>query len=130
MSHNFLQLNSSKTEAIQIGTPHQVQSSPITTISFSSQAIPLSTSVTNLGVKLDPQLTFVNHIKHLYKTCFFHIKNISKLQPFLTFSDAEKLVHALTSRLDYCNSLLIGIPNKHLQKLQFIHSFRTVLPEL
>ena len=57
MSHNFLQLNSSKTEAIQIGTPYQVQSSPITIISFSGQDIPLSTTVTNLGVKLDPQLT-------------------------------------------------------------------------
>ena len=123
MSQNFLQLNTSKTEAIQIGTPHQVQSSLITTISFSGQDIPLSTTVTNLGVKLDPQLTFANHIKHLYKTCFFHIKNISKLRPFLSFSDAEKLIHALiSSRLDYCNSLLIGIPNKNLQKLQFIQN--------
>ena len=123
MSQNFLQLNTSKTEAIQIGNPHQVQSSLITTISFSGQDIPLSTTVTNLGVKLDPQLTFANHIKHLYKTCFFHIKNISKLRPFLSFSDAEKLVHALiSSRLDYCNSLLIGIPNKNLQKLQFIQN--------
>ncbi|KAK0156418.1 hypothetical protein N1851_000288 [Merluccius polli] len=70
-----------------------------------------SCCLTNLGVKLDPQLTFTNHIKHLYKTCFFHIKNISKLHPFLTFSDAEKLVHALIScRLDYCNSLLIATP--------------------
>ena len=94
MDEVFLQLNSSKTEAIQFGTPHQVQSSPITTISFSSQDIPLSTPVTNLGVRLDPQLTFKLRQK-LYKTCFFHIKNISKLHPFFDFSDAEKLVHAL-----------------------------------
>jgi hypothetical protein len=65
MSHNFLQLNSSITEAIQIGTPHQVQSSPITTISFSVQDIPLSTTVSTLVVKLDPQLNFANHTKHL-----------------------------------------------------------------
>src|SRR4029434_11011616 len=30
MSNNFLQLNSSKTEALLVGTPHQVQSSSLT----------------------------------------------------------------------------------------------------
>ena len=52
MKHNFLQLNSSKTEAILVGTPHQLRSSTITSITFTGQDIPLSTSVTNLGVKI------------------------------------------------------------------------------
>ncbi|CAJ1055014.1 kinesin-like protein KIF13A, partial [Xyrichtys novacula] len=50
MGHNFLQLNSSKTEAILVGTPHQIQSSTITSITFSGSHIPLSSAVTNLGV--------------------------------------------------------------------------------
>ena len=50
MKHNFLQLNSSKTEVILVGTLHKIQSSSITNIMFSGQVIPLSTSVTNLGV--------------------------------------------------------------------------------
>lgn len=38
----------------------------------------------------------------------------------LTLADAEKLVHTfVSSRLDYCNALLIGIPNKSLQRLQY-----------
>lgn len=123
MEHNFLQLNSSKTEAILIGTPHQIKSSSITSITFSGTNIPLSSTVTNLGVKIDSQLTFEAHINYLCKTSFYHLRNISKLRPILTFSDAEKLVHAfVSSRLDYCNALLIGIPGKSLQRLQYIQN--------
>ncbi|XP_032378159.1 uncharacterized protein LOC116693354 [Etheostoma spectabile] len=121
LQQNFLQLNSSKTEAILIGTPHQVRSSTITSINLSGQNIPLSTSATNLGVKMDSHLAFEAHIKHLCKTSFFHLRNIAKLRPTLTPADAEKLVHAfVSSRLDYCNALLTGIPEKSLQKLQYI----------
>ncbi|XP_038561846.1 tumor protein p53-inducible protein 11b isoform X1 [Micropterus salmoides] len=122
MKQNFLQLNSSKTEAILVGTPHRVWSSDIISITFSGQNIPLSTSATNLGVKMDSHLTFEAHIKHLCKT-FFYLRNIAKLRPTLTPADAEKLVHAfVSSRLDYCNALLTGIPEKSLQKLQYIQN--------
>ncbi len=57
MSQNFLQLNGSKTEAILVGTPHQIQTSVIFRCYFFCQNIPLSTSVTNLGVKMDSHLT-------------------------------------------------------------------------
>ncbi len=72
---------------------------------------------------MDLQLTFEDHIKHLCMTSFFHLGNIAKLHPMLTFVDAEKLVHAfVSSRLDYCNALLIGIRGKSLQKLQYIQN--------
>ncbi|KAI3374526.1 hypothetical protein L3Q82_021012, partial [Scortum barcoo] len=42
---------------------------------------------------------------------------------FLSQSDAEKLVHAfVSSRLDYCNSLLSGCPNKSLKTLQLVQN--------
>ena len=64
-----------------------------------------------------------SHIKHLCKTTFYHLRNISKLCPTLTLSDAEKLVHAfISSRLDYCNSLFYGITGKNIQKLQYIQN--------
>src|SRR4029434_9007803 len=62
MRNNFLQLNSSKTEALLVGTPQQVQSSSITHLTFDNQVIPLSSTVTNL-VRFDPHLTFNDHIK-------------------------------------------------------------------
>ena len=123
MNNNFLQLNSNKTEALLLGTPHQVQSSAISQLTFDSQEIPLSHSVTNLGVQFDPHLTFSNHIQNLCKTSFYHLRNISKLRPTLTLPDAEKLVHAfISSRLDYCNGLFFGIPGKNVQRLQYIQN--------
>lgn len=72
---------------------------------------------------MDPQLTFESDIIHLCKTSLYHFRNIAKLCPILSLSDAEKLVHAfISSRLDYCNALLIGIPSKSLQTLQYIQN--------
>lgn len=123
MNGNFLQLNSSKTEGLLVGTPHQIRSFPISQFLFDGKIITLSSSVTNLGVQLDAQLTYSGHIKHLCKTSFYQLRKISKLRPLLTLPDAEKLVHAfISSRLDYCNGLFVGIPAKDIQKLQYIQN--------
>ncbi len=82
-----------------------------------------SSTVTNLGVILDSNLSFENHISHVTKTAFFHLKNIAKLRNMLTISDAEKLVHAfMTSRLDYCNALLGGCSASSINKLQIVQN--------
>ncbi len=74
----------------------------------------LPPTVKNLGVILDSNLSFENHISNVTKTTFFHLRNIAKLRNMLSVSDAEKLVHAfMTSRLDYCNALLVLV--LHLQ---------------
>ncbi len=77
----------------------------------------------NLGVILDSDLSFENHISNITKTAFFHLRNISKLRNMLSVSDAEKLVHAFrTSRLDYCNALIGGCPASSINKLQIVHN--------
>ena len=61
-------------------------------------------------------------IKHMAKSAYAVIRKISHLRKFLNNTTTEKLVHAfLTSRLDYCNSLLYGIPDNllnHIQRFQ------------
>ncbi len=68
-------------------------------------------------------LSFENHISHVTKTAFFHLRNIAKLLNMLSVSDAEKLVHAfMTSRLDYCNALLGDCPASSINKLQIVQN--------
>ncbi|XP_069393581.1 uncharacterized protein, partial [Paralichthys olivaceus] len=56
-------------------------------------------------------------------TAFFHLRNITKIRNILSKQDAEKLVHAfVTSRLDYCNSLLAGLPASAAKPLQRIQN--------
>ena len=74
MTQNLLQLNSNKTEAMLIGSPHQLQSSSVNSV-FSGQI--------NLGVRFEPNVSFEQHIQQLCKTAFFHLRNIVKLLPLL-----------------------------------------------
>ncbi len=76
-----------------------------------------------MGVILDSNLSFENHISNVTKTAFIHLRNIAKLWNMLPVSDAEKLVHAfMTSRLDYCNALLGGCPASSINKLQIVQN--------
>ena len=56
------------------------------------------------------------------KSAFYRLRKIRLIRKHLTFDAAQLLVQALvTSKLDYCNSLLYGLPknvNKQLQRLQ------------
>ena len=52
-----------------------------------------------------------------------NLHNICRIRKFLTQEITEKLIHAfVTSRLDYCNSLLYGLPSNLLAKLQRVQN--------
>ncbi len=81
-----------------------------------------STSVRNLGVIFDDQLTFKEHIAKTARSCRFALHN-TKIRPFLTEHAAQLLVQALVvSRLDYCNALLAGLPSNAIKPLQMIQN--------
>ncbi len=118
MTNNFLLLNSDKTEILLIGPKNSTQILLDYNLQLDGCAV-TSSKVKNLGVILDSNLSFENHISHVTKTAFFYLRNIAKLRNMLPVSDAEKLVHAfMTSRPDYCNALLGGCPASSINKLQ------------
>ncbi|KAI2646255.1 hypothetical protein H4Q32_024563 [Labeo rohita] len=79
--------------------------------------------VRNLGVILESDLSFSSHVKAVTKSAYYHLKNIARIRCFVSSQDLEKLVHAfITSRVDYCNGLLTGLPKKTIRQLQLIQN--------
>ena len=62
-------------------------------------------------------------VKKMCQTAYFHIRNINSIRRLLSHEAAATLVHAfITSRLDDGNSLLYGINDCLLKKLQLIQN--------
>ncbi|KAJ8006785.1 hypothetical protein DPEC_G00110820 [Dallia pectoralis] len=106
MTENFLLLNSDKTEMLVLGPKKQRDLLTDLTLNLNGCIVISQKTVKSLGVTLDPDLSFDDHIKYISRTAFFlH----SKIRNYLSKIDAEKLIHAfVTSRLDYCNVLFSG----------------------
>ncbi|KAJ8408913.1 hypothetical protein AAFF_G00247310 [Aldrovandia affinis] len=83
----------------------------------------MSQSARSLGVTLDNQLCFSGHIAAITQTCRFSLHKIRRIQHFLTQEATQLLVQTLLiSRLDYCNSLLAGLPACAIKPLQLVQN--------
>ncbi len=123
MTSNFLLLNSEKTEVLII-RPQTIACNNLDHyLILDGCSVNSSSSVRNLGVLFDSNLSFEKHVSSICKTAFFHLKNVSKLRPMLSMSNAEILINAfMTSRLDYCNALLGGCSARLINKLQLVQN--------
>lgn len=119
MQSNRLSLNPSKTQFMRCATTRrltQLSSSPIT---FCGQQIWPVSSVRNLGVTVDSSLSFCTHVNRVVSSCFYQLRRIKSSLKALPLETAKTLVNCfVVSRLDYCNSLLAGVPQTTLDRLQ------------
>ena len=123
MSINRLKLNTDKTQAIWVGTRQQLEKISIREIRLGSTAVAVSTVVSDLGVTVDSQLTMADHVAAVRRSCFFQLRQLKSIRSSLTTDAAKTLVHAfVSSRLDYCNSLLAGVTGGLLKKLQSVQN--------
>ena len=122
LSNNLL-LNDKKTEFLICGTPQQVSKLQTENIKVINANICPVDAARNLGVWFESHLTFNRHISDVCKNSFYHLFNIRHIRKHLTRESTEKIIHAfITSRLDYCNSLFLGLPDNQLSKLQRVQN--------
>ena len=94
-----------------LGTKQQLAKVDINSITVGESVVNTKPVVRNLGSWFDSQLSMSTHISKLCSSAFFHLHNISRIRKFLSPVETKSLVHAfVTSRVDYCNSLLYGLP--------------------
>ena len=120
LSFNRLSLNPSKMEFLIIGTPQQRAKLDFTPFTFLNTTIPCSPCVRNLGVLFESDLSLDKHISTICKNSYQYIRQI---RPVLDQNSSILLANALfTQRLDFCNSLYIGLPKSSLNKLQLVQN--------
>ena len=123
MLMNKLKLNGSKTEAVIFHPPRTSVNYQQLSINVGNDRIDISQEMKSLGVTLDCRMKLAKHVNLTTRTAFFHLRRISRVRKQLNRSISETLVNCfITSRLDYCNSLLVALPNCTIQKLQYVQN--------
>ena len=118
MKASFLKLNGDKTEVLVI-TPPSVTSSIIPSVDICGASIMCSDCVRNLGVLFDDKLNYHQHIKSVCAKAYYQLHLIGRVRRYINEDATRALVQAnVTSRLDYCNSLLLGLPDTLINQLQ------------
>ena len=75
----------------------------------------------SLGVLIDKNWNAVPHRNKVTQTCYFVLRKLCSVGYYLDFNNRVILVkNLILSRLDYCNSLFLGLPDKLIKKLQRI----------
>ena len=114
-----LMLTNDKTEFLVIGTSKQLSKVSVNSITVGDVDVTPVHSAKNLGSWFNSHMDMEKYITKICDSAFFYLNNIRHILKYLTSECTEKLIHAfITSRLDYCNSLLYGVPDHQLQKLQ------------
>ena len=121
MCSNRLQLNSSKSEVIWLSTCRRRHQRPAAPIRLGMDWISPSDSVRNLGTFFDADLSMSAHVSYVTRTCFLVMRNIKTVAASLPAPALKLLLTSLVlSRLDYCNSALVGLPKSLTRRLQSV----------
>ena len=119
MDQTRLKMNPSKTEFIYFGSRQQLAKCTQDTINIVGDLILRSDIIRYLGVWMDKELNFKQHITKKCLCAMINYKRIQSISHLLNTKTTESLCLSLCiSHLDYCNSILYSLPMATLNKLQ------------
>jgi len=102
----------------------------IRAVKVADTTVPLTTTVMRLGVTVDSTLSFDQHVNNVCKAAHYHVRALRRIRRCVSVDDAKAVTTALlSSRLDYCNSVLSGTSQSNINKLQRVQNAvaRTVM---
>ena len=90
-------------------------------VDLGSLAQYIKPSITNLGVKVNPELKFNSQIKTIVN--FFHLRQLDKMKPILSKQNFKTVIHTfVTTWLDYSNALFVGVSGSSIACLQMVQN--------
>ena len=124
MAENKLKLNPDKTEFIIFGSQKlQDKLKDLFPVNILGNMLSPTKKVRNLGVIFDSEFNFSSHISAVCKSCYYHMRDLARIRRHLPKSAAITLANALvSSRIDYCNSLLNSVSAAELNRLQRVQN--------
>ena len=123
MNENRLKMNPDKTEFIYFGSVKQLEKCHQNSINVVGEDIMRADCVRFLGNWLDKLLKFDTHVMKKVQLARNNLVKICRIRHFLDRKSCEIVVLALVmSHIDYCNSILYGISEKLIRKLQVVQN--------
>ena len=128
MAENRLKMNDTKTEYIVFGNNVQLAKCHHHGIKISEETIHKSNKIRLLGVHLDMQVTLKEHIKLKSAKVAYNLHTIHELCKVLSKDTTKSLVYTIvSSHMDYCNSVMAGLPTETLKPLQRVQNLAAKL---
>ena len=119
---NKLALNDGKTEIIHIKSRFS-KTNALDSLTIGDSCVSTTKQAKNLGVIIDHSLSLEPHVNNICRLASHALRTIGRIRKYLDRDSTEKLVHAfISSRLDSNNSILYGLPQYQINKLQRIQN--------
>lgn len=119
MSINYLKLNDTKTEFMDIG----LYESPIKSLYLDGVTIEPCKKAKNLGFMFDHLMSLNDQITATSQVCYMNLRNLERIGSKLSKDLKIQLVHSnILSHIDYCNAVYGGLSEANIQRLQKIQN--------
>ena len=111
MQVNRLRLNPSKTEFLWCATSRRSHCISAESFTLAHGEVKPVNRVRNLGAFFDFDMNMRSHVNRLVSSCYYQMRRIRSIRCLLsTLMAITSMMSFIIARVDYCNSLLAGLP--------------------
>ena len=122
--NNSLLINPDKTKLIVFGTKQMLSRLDDFKLSLLGEELTPCDSVRDLGICVDPQLSYDEHISKTLSSCASRLCQINRVKHVFDPKTLKLVINALVfSRLFYCSSVWSNDAKKNVNKLQLVQNF-------